>query len=139
MGDRRSECGEQSERQNMNVKIMGADAAPNNVSGSHYVSTLQASTKQSRLYKVSYTNLSGGTIYLWVFDTATGSAASAGAIMSRACPAGLSDTWDFYAAGKLFKNGIYLAVSTAAPANPTSTVTDAGNDAAMISADVRVG
>ena len=123
----------------MNVKIMGADAAPNNISGGHYVSVLQATAKRSRLYKVSYTNLSGAPIYLLVFDVAIGTIASVGAIMSRECPAGLSDTWDFYDGGKLFQNGIFFAVSTTAPAVPTSAPADAGSDAAMISADVRTG
>ena len=122
-----------------NTKIMGADQAPNNISGGHYVSTLQATTKRSRLYKVSYTNLSAGTIYLWVFDLAAGSTSSVAPIMTRACPSGLSDTWDFYSGGSLFQNGIFILVSSSGVVNPTTVPTDAGNDAAIVRAEVRAG
>lgn len=122
-----------------NVKIMGADQSPNNISAGHYVSTLQATTKRSRLYKVSYTNLSGADIYLWVFDLAAGTIASVAPVMVRRCPATDADTWDFYSGGSIFQNGIFIAVSTTAPTDATTAPADAGNDAAIVRAEVRAG
>lgn len=122
-----------------NVKIMGADQSVTNNNGSAWLDVKQVSTQRSRLYKLSYTVIGATDLYLWVFDTASGSGSSAGPVMTRYCPAGLSDTWDFYSSGSLFQNGIYVAASTAAPASPATTPTAAGNNKVIIKLDIRVG
>ena len=120
------------------IKVAGADQAVTNISGAHYVPSVQATAARSFLYKVSYTNLSGSTVYLWLFDNAAGSGSSTNCIMSRECPAGLSDTWDFETGGTLFLNGIFIAVATGAPAAPTTAPTLVANDAVQVHAAVRV-
>lgn len=124
----------------MNVKVMGADYSATNVSGNDYASTLQASTDRSRLYKVSFGPLAGmsADVYAWIFDTAAGDSSSAAPVMVRYIPAGVADTWDFGPDGSLFRNGIFIALSTVAPTNAATTVTDAGSNKVIIKADIRV-
>ena len=125
----------------MNVKIMGADQSVKNKTGDNYVSTVQVSTKQSRLYKVTFSPLAGmaADVYVWVFNTAAGSASSANPDCVRYIPFGASDTWDLGEGGKLFTAGIYIALSTVPPTLATTTVTDSGINKLIISADIRAG
>lgn len=122
------------------ISIGGADKSVTNVSGNNYVSTLQATTARSFLYKLTISPCSGfaADVYVWAFDTAAGSAASAAPVAVRFVPAGYADTWDLAAGGSLFPNGIYFAVSTVAPTNATTTVTDAGSNKVILKAEVRV-
>lgn len=120
-----------------NVKTIGADRAITNLSGGHWADTVQVSAVKTRVYKISYTNLSGGDVWLWVFNLAAGSGSSASPDMVRWCPSGLSDTWDFDTDGALFTNGVYIAISQVRPTDPTTTPTAAGNDAAIVRAEIR--
>lgn len=122
------------------IRISGADVSVTNVSGNNYISTLQATTAPSLLYKISISPLSGmaADVYVWVFNTAAGSASSAAPVGVRLVAAGVADTWDFASDGSLFTAGIYFAVSTVAPTDTTTTVTDAGSNKVILKADVRV-
>ena len=120
------------------IAIQGADVYATNVSGSNYASTKQVSTGQrSKLHKIVVSTIGASDVYLWVFDTAAGSSSSAAPRMVCLCPAGVCTTLDL-PTGKPFTAGIYVALSTAAPANATSTPTDAGNNAAIIDVDYRL-
>lgn len=125
----------------MNVKLMGADASATNISGTDYIATVQASAARSRLYKVSFGPLAGmaADVYAWIFDLAAGAGSSAAPKMVRYIPAGYADTWDFGPDGSLFQNGIYIALSTVAPTDASTTVTTAGSNKLIVKADIRVG
>ena len=125
----------------MNVKIMGADQTAINISGSNYISSLQASTRRSRLYKLSISPLAGmaADVYVWIFDLAAGGASSAAPVAVRYVGSGVADTWDFNSDGSLFHNGIFIATSTVLPTNATTTVTDSGSNKVIIKADIRIG
>lgn len=125
----------------MNVKIMGADQSVTNLSGSNWIGSVQASANRSRLYKVSFSPLDGMAVdvYAWIFDLAAGSSGSAAPVAVRYIPAGVADTWDFGPDGSLFQNGIYIALSTVAPTDGTTTVTTSGSNKLIIKADIRVG
>lgn len=119
------------------TKILGADNYATNVSGNNYIPTLQVTTgKRSKLYKVVVSNIGATDLYLWVFDTTTGSASSAGPRMVCLAPAGVCTTLDL-TTGSPFGSGIYLALSTTAPTDATTTPTNASNNAAIISASYR--
>lgn len=119
-------------------RILGADAYATNVSGSNYTSTKQVTTGQrSKLHKIVVSTIGATDVYLWVFDTAAGSASSAAPRMVVLCPAGVCSTLDL-STGKPFTAGIYVALSTAAPTDATSTPTDAGNNAAIVDVDYRL-
>lgn len=124
----------------MNVKIMGADQSVTNVSGNNFVATLQASTTRSRLYKLNLAPLAGmaADAFAWIFDTASGSASSAAPVAVVYVPAGVSNTWDAGEGGALFKNGIYISLSTVSPTDATTTVTGSGSNKVIIKADLRV-
>jgi hypothetical protein len=126
----------------MNVKIAGADQSITNLNTAktHWQDTLQVAAKASRLFKASFSPLAGAVdIWVWVFDLAAGSASSAAPVAVRLVPAGYADTWDFGPDGSLFTNGIYLALSTTAPTDPTTTPAAAGNDKLLVKVDFRQG
>lgn len=125
----------------MNVKIMGGDESVTNVSGSNYLATLQVTTKRSRLYKVTFSPLSGmaAAVFAWVFNTAAGSGASAGPVAVFPLAIGAGGIWEFSADGSLFTQGIYIALSTVAPTDATTTVTTSGSNKMIIKADFRQG
>lgn len=119
-------------------RILGADSYKTNVSGVNYASSLQASTGQrSKLHKMVVSNIGANDVYLWIFDLAAGSSASVAPRVVMLCPAGVCSTLDL-STGKTFVNGIYLFLSTAAPANANTAPTDAGNNAAIMDADYRL-
>jgi len=124
----------------MNATILGADTGVTNQTGNNYGATLQATAARSRLYQVTCSPLAGmdADLYLWVFNTASGSAASAAPVAVRPLAQGKGDTWEFGADGALFTAGIYFALGTAAPTDATTTVTSAGNNKCIIQAEVRV-
>ncbi len=121
----------------MNMKILAADQSVTNSDGSDYLSRLQASAVRSLLYKISYTNLTGGDIYLWVFNLAAGSASNnSDPVAVRRCPSGYADTWDFYS-GSLFTQGIYVVVATSPLQNPQDGPTAATAGSALVKVDFR--
>jgi hypothetical protein len=124
----------------MNVKVMGADKSVTNRSGNNYLATVQATAERSRLYKVSFSPLAGmaADVYAWIFDLAAGSASSAAPVGVRYVPTGYADTWDFGPDGSIFLNGIYVALSTVAPTDATTTVTTSGSNKLIIKAEVRI-
>lgn len=123
----------------MNVRIMGADTSTTNKSGNNYVATVQVTTSRSRLFKLTLSPLAGmsADAYAWVFDTASGSSSSAAPVAVRYIPAGVCDTLDFGPDGSLFLNGIYVALSTVAPTDATTTVTSSGSNKVVVKADTR--
>lgn len=120
----------------MNVKIMAADQYATNNDGSAWKPTKQVTTGRTWVFKISYDNLSGSDVYLWVYDVAT-AGGSAAPLMVRRCPSTFADTWDFYANGTLFKNGVYIVIATGAPASPASTPTGVADNAAMLKVEFR--
>lgn len=125
----------------MNVKIMGADQSVTNLSGTDWLPAVQATTKRSRLYKVTFSPLAGmaADLYAWIFDADAGTAATLGPVAVRYIPAGVADTWDFSADGSLFQRGIYLSLSTVPPTIGSTAMTVAANNKLIIKADVRAG
>jgi hypothetical protein len=123
----------------MNVKIMGADQSVTNVSGNNYTATLQASAVKCKLFKLTISPLAGmaADVYVWAFDLAAGAASSAAPVSFRLAPTGYVDTWDLGEGGALFTNGLYLACSTVAPTDATTTVTDSGANKVILKADIR--
>jgi len=121
----------------MIVEIQGADQNATNNNGTHWKSAVQVSAKSCHLYKLSLSALTQTDVYIWFFDLAAGSSLSAAPVMVRYCPGGSADTWDFVG-GSLFTNGLYIALSSALPVTPASTVTDSGDDAAIIRAEYRI-
>lgn len=124
----------------MNVKIMGADQSVTNVSGNNYTATKQVAAQRVFLHKLTFSPLAGmaADVYAWIFDLAAGGASSAAPVAVRLIPAGLADTWDFGSGGALFQNGIYVAFSTVAPTDATTTVTDSGANKLILKADIRL-
>jgi len=121
----------------MNTKIMAADRAVSNSNGTNWLPTLQAATQRTRLYTLSYRNLTGSAVYLWLFDTAAGSSASASPVAVRQVAANTDGVWDYEPGGKIFMAGLYIVAATGAPAAVTTTPTAAANDAMILSADIR--
>lgn len=120
------------------IRIAGADSSITNQSGNNYAGALQASAQAARLYKLSISPLAGGgDVYVWAYDLAAGTVASAAPVAVRYVPAGLADTWDFGPDGSLFANGIYFVVSTVAPTNATTAPTAAGNNQVILKAEFR--
>jgi hypothetical protein len=121
------------------MKQILPDESINNVSAGHWVDSKQVTAAHTRLFKASFFNLSGGDLYVWIFNVAAGASSSAAPVHVRLVPSGYSDTWDLGATGKLFNNGVYVVVSSAKPTDPTTTpaATLAGNDAMIMEFDVR--
>lgn len=121
------------------MKQILPDESINNVSGGHWTPTKQVTATHTRLFKASFFNLSAVDLYVWVFNVATGTTASAAPVHVRLVPAGYADTWDLGTTGKLFQNGVFLVVSTAKPTNPTTTpaATVGSNDQMIMECDVR--
>lgn len=119
------------------IKIKASDDYFSNSDGTHYKPTKQGTASQSFVSKINIYTKTGATqpLYLWVFDTASGSAASADPKHVRPLIAGVSDTWDFNSGGSLFKNGVYMVIATNEPTDPTTTPTVAGDDQAIITGD----
>jgi hypothetical protein len=124
----------------MNVKIMGADQSATNVSGNNWVDVKQVTAYAAQLHKLTISPLAGmaADVYVWIFDLAAGAASSAAPIIVRYVPAGLADSWDFGQSGAIFRNGIYLALSTVAPTDATTTATASGNNKVILKADFRL-
>ena len=119
------------------TRISGADQSANNQSGNNYVPSVQASTgRRSKAHKIIVSQLQAADLYLWVFDTANGGSASAGPRVVMLCPGGLGvcSTLDL-GDGKPFVAGIYLALSTTAPTDATTTPTATANNAAIVEVD----
>jgi hypothetical protein len=121
------------------IAIQGADDYAINKTGNNYVSSVQVTTGQrSKLHKTIISNLTDATdLYLWIFDLAAGTAASVAPRVVELCPAGICTTLDL-STGKVFKNGIYLILSTTKPADANTAPTDAGNNKGIIDADFRL-
>ena len=124
----------------MNVKNMGSDQSATNLSGGNYAATLQVTTKRSRLYKLTLSPLSGmaAAVFAWIFDTASGSGSSAGPVAVLPLAIGAGGVLDF-PDGAEFTSGIYVALSTVAPTDGTTTVTTSGANKMIIKADFRQG
>jgi hypothetical protein len=123
----------------MNVKIMGADQSITNVSGNNYVATLQVATQRTRLYKLTFSPLSGmaAAVYAWVFNTASGSGSSAAPVAVVPIAIGAIAILEFSADASLFTSGVYVALSTVLPTDATTTVTTSGSNKMIIKADYR--
>lgn len=127
------------------TKILGADLSAQNITGNNYVPSLQVSYggstgTRAKLYKVVVSNLTAADVYLWIFDLAAGNAGtSAAPRVVELCPggAGLCTTLDL-SGGKPFGNGIFLVLSTTAPADATTTPTAVANNAAILDVDYRL-
>lgn len=119
------------------TRIQGADLYKDNVNGNNWVPMLQVSTGQrSKLHKVVVSNLTTDA-YLWVFDLAAGSGASAAPRMVCLCPGGVCTTLDL-TDGTPFYNGIFLALSTTQPTDATTAPTLSANNAGIIDASYRM-
>lgn len=122
------------------IRIQGADTTANNTSGSNWVPAVQFTTAPSFLCKLVVfvpTSIAANRV-VWLFDAAVGSGASTDPVAVLVCSSGYTTTLDFGDYGKIFKNGIYIAVSTTEPANPTSTVTAAANNDARVTVDFKI-
>lgn len=123
------------------IKIAGADTTGTNNDLSNWKQDYQVAAARCRLYKLSVSNISTADIYLWLFDVAAGSTASAGPVHVRYVPAGVNDTWDFGPDGGLFNNGLYLIAVDTLPADVTDTPADhtpPGDDVIILKADYRI-
>ena len=123
----------------MNVKIMGADSSATSKSGNNWLDVLQVSSLPAKLHKLTVSPLAGmaADVYVWIFDLAAGSGASAAPVIVRFVPAGLADSWDFGPDGSIFRAGIYLALSSVAPTDATTTTSASGNNKVILKADYR--
>jgi hypothetical protein len=123
------------------VRIQGADTSTTNLDNVNHawVPYVQVTTKTTRLHKISYTNLTATDQYLWVFDTAAGdTATSVAPVVVRFCPALVNDTWDLGDAGCLFINGIFVAMGSIVPVDPTSTVGALAANTSIIKVETRL-
>ena len=119
------------------IGIKAADDYAGNSNGTNYLPSAQISAIPALAYKVNIYCESGATqpLWLWLIDTAAGSASSVDPKHVRALIAGASDTWDLGPGGSVFKKGIYLVISTTEPTSPTATPTAAGNNQAIVTVD----
>lgn len=122
------------------VQIAAADQAVNNASGNNWLPVQQVTVVAAFLYKLVVTvpTAIGSNRIIWIFDNAAGAAGSVNPVAALICPPGYTTTLDFGAGGKLFTNGIYLAVSTTEPPNANTAPTAGANNDALISTDFRL-
>lgn len=120
-----------------NVKIMGADQSVSNNNGTNWKDTKQVSAFRCRLFNLSCYNISAVAQFIWIWDLAAGTGASAAPLLVRKILATTHDDWRL-PEGALYFNGLYIAVSTAAPTVITSTPTASGNDTVILKADLRI-
>ena len=118
---------------------MGSDMVVTNNNGANWVDSKQASVQRSRIYEMRIYNISVATTYVWLFDTAAGSVASTAPVFVWKVAASSSDSLAFPAGGTLFSNGIYVQLSSTAPATIATAPTASGNNAALLKMDIRIG
>lgn len=115
--------------------INGSDSmATNYVSGSGaWEGNTQVCANASRLYDVAVSPLAGmaANAFIWIFDAAAGSTASVAPKLVLKVLNGANATFSF-PGGIPFSNGIYMALSSAAPTDNTTTATDPGDNKVII-------
>jgi hypothetical protein len=120
-----------------NVKEIRGDSRAKNKSGSNYVAALQASAVGATLYNVTVYVAAAADRYLWLFDAANGSPATADPEMVLVCPSGMTTKLE-YGGGRNFANGIYAVLASSGTlADATTTPTAAANNDGIVTVEFR--
>jgi hypothetical protein len=122
------------------MRVRGADDYAINSNGTNYLPNVQVSTVASWLYRLTLYGISTLTppVYLCVYDTAAGSAASTTPKYVYKLTASTYQEIQFNN-GVFFKNGIFLCLNTVEPVLPTTAATYAANNSAIVAADFSLG
>lgn len=116
----------------------GADDYATNISGNNYIPNVQIVTGMCKLYALTVTALVGaGTdVFVWVFDLAAGATTSKAPVATLHVVKGTTGQLTF-AEGAFFKNGIYILVNNADPADANTAGTQMANNTAYVRVDFR--
>lgn len=121
----------------MNVKNVGPENYGMNLVATSWVPAVQIATGRTKLYTLTLHNLNAATRYVWVFDAAAGTGATVGPSMVIALATGAHALLE-WSAGALFRNGLYLSVSTVKPTDASTAVTAGANNDVIMRADFRL-
>lgn len=125
------------------VRIQGGDTTANNTvidAPNFWAEQKQFTTRATFLTKlvVFVPTAIGTTQVVWLFDTAAGSAASVDPKVVLTCPPGFTTTLDFGDYGKLFPQGLFIAVADNEPIDPTTAPADSGANRALVTIDYKL-